>query len=65
MSGVSPEGPDVKKPSGKCLVCGGDVKEKVEVWEASSRHSTSSGGLHCTRCGLKYEFMTPDGVAKI
>jgi hypothetical protein len=63
MTGVGQESPEARKPP-SCLVCGGSIKEKVEVWEDASRHSTASEGLHCTRCGLKYEFPPPDGVKR-
>jgi len=61
MPAVSLEG---EEKSGTCPVCGGKVMEKLEIKEGSRSHSMTSEGLHCTRCGIKYEFMPPNGIKR-
>ena len=59
MPAVSLEG---EEKSGTCPVCGGKVMEKLEIKEGARSHSMTSGGLHCAMCGIKFEFMPPDGI---
>lgn len=64
----------MEKPTGKnCLVCGGEVVEKIEsefdprsgpmiIGPGSKhQHRDVSKGFHCMECGLKYEFSPPTG----
>lgn len=59
---VRPPTSDKADGSGTCPVCGGRVMEKFDVKEDGPRHSMQSAGLHCVRCGIKFEFIPPDGI---
>ena len=63
MPAVRPDGTEDLKKSGTCPVCGGNVVEKVDIKEGDRRHYMRPDGLHCTKCGIKFEFMPPEGVA--
>lgn len=56
------DGTDQKK-TGKCPVCGGNIMEKVDIKENDRQHFMKPEGLYCTKCGIKFEFSPPDGVA--
>lgn len=60
-----------KPTSSTCVVCGGPIVERVDrefdarsgpmiIGPASQQqfHDVSKG-YHCTKCGLKYEFLPP------
>ena len=52
-------------PKGFCAVCGGEIVETKQTHEGEDgRHSMRSSGLHCSKCGIKYEFMPPDSVRR-
>ena len=55
---------DDEEKSGTCPVCSGKVMEKLDITEGVTSHSMKSAGLHCTTCGIKYEFMPPDGIKR-
>jgi len=56
-----------KKIMGVCVVCGGEIKEKIvplfehqNVYGPGSKPEDigeSADGLVCTECGIKYEFV--------
>lgn len=49
---------------GKCPVCGGRVLNASEYRETATGHKMSATGIHCTRCGIKYQFIPPAELKK-
>lgn len=64
-----------KSETASCMVCGGTVSGRYQheftdigghmILGPGSRHQYSwvFKGYHCTRCGLKYEFLPPAELA--
>ena len=50
---------------GMCIVCGGSLAEDYFGKDDGSMHSGRIDGLHCTRCGIRYDFRPPVGLKRI